>query len=182
MLRAIFGDDSIKFDDYPFRPSSVYKTGSVNRTLIRDIDLSKAPPEVRLITGEILFVPATQKKELNEFAEKLGIPTLEREDVWHDLLEPFLDTTFSISHHKRSFRHLQRQGFSLREIRQIRSKVSKPMWLYNGFFWDWTHLGLMDLLEAVERVSFRWTFKTFYKYAMQIANRASERAFSNPGG
>lgn len=181
MLRAIFADDSIKFDDYPFRPASAYKSRSVTRSIIRDVDLSKTPPEVRLITGEILFISSTQRQELEHFAEELGIPIVEREDVWHDLLEPFLDTQFSISHHKRSFRRLQRQGFSLSEIRQIRSKVSKPMRLYNGFFWDWTHLGLMDVLEAVERVSFRWTFKSFYKYAMQIANRASERAFSNPG-
>lgn len=175
MLRASFGEESIEFHQYPFRAASVFNRPAVGRGCIHDIDLSKAPPEVRLVTGEILFISSAQLQELKNFAEKLSIPIVEREDVWADLLEPFLDTQFPLSHHKNILRRLQRQGFSRSEVRQIRTRVARAMLLYNAFVWEWVHLSLIDVLDAVNRISFRWTFKKFYRYAMEIANRAPVR-------
>jgi hypothetical protein len=181
MLRASFGEDSIEFHRYPFRPASVFNRPAVGRGGIQDIDLSKSPPEVRLVTGEILFISSAQLQELKNFAERLSIPVVEREDIWGDLLDPYLDTEFPISHHKNTFRRLQQHGFSRSEVRQIRAKVGRAMLLYNAFVWEWVHLSLIDVLDAVNRISFRWTFKKFYKYAMEIANRAPMRSVDTIG-
>jgi hypothetical protein len=172
MLAAKFYEDSVEFFSYPFRPSSVFWRPIVASSLIKDVDLSKSPPELRLQSGEILFVSETQSKELEHFATRLGLPIVTREDVWADLLMPFLDTQLPLSCHKHALLRLKRCGFSRAEVRQIRNRVKTAMLLYNSFVWEWVHLGLLDVLEAVNRLSWRWTFKRFYFYAMEVANRA----------
>ena len=175
MLEAVFGENGIEFRSYPFRPSSVSSERAVHFDLIQDVDLSKSPPEIRLKSGEILFISAAQKAELEAFATRFSIARVERADVWADLLEPFLDTQFSEVDQERTLRRLENQGFSLDEVRNIRAGVKEPVLRYNSVVWEWTHLGLFDLLEAFNKNSFPETFDDFYRYAMEIANRASTR-------
>lgn len=173
MLEAIFHENGIEFRSYPFRPASVSEEPAVHFDLIKDVDLSKSPPEVRLKSGEILFISATQSKELEAFAARFRIAALNRVDVWADLLEPFLDTEFSLAEQEKTLRRLEEQGFSRREIASIRKTVKDPVLLYNSVLWEWVHLGLFDVLEAVSRQTSAGRFEEFYWYAMEIANRAS---------
>lgn len=176
-LKAIFTDTSIEFCSYPFRTASVFKKPIVYWDLIKDIDVSKPTLEVRLITGEILFVSLAQEEELKNFAARLELPQVEREDIWSDLVEPFLDTEFSFTHRKQTLLRLSTCGMSAPEIRQIRKRIAFAMYFYQGFIGEWQYMGLLDALIAVRQVSSPWTFRVFYRYAMEIANRAPLRAY-----
>ena len=171
MLEALFREERIELPSYPFPLVSIPSGSMLHFDLIRDVDLSKSPPEFRLKSGEILFVSAEQKRELEDFAAKFGIPRVQRYDVWADLLLPFLDTQLPAADQEKALRRLQDQGFSLNEISSIRDLVKKPVLLYNSVVWEWVHLGLYDVLEAVRKNASPQGFQEFYWYAMCIANR-----------
>jgi hypothetical protein len=173
MLAAVFRENGIEFPAYRFSSASVFREPFVRFDLIRDVDLSKTPPEVRLKSGEILFVSAELKRELESFAVKFAIPCVERADVWADLLEPFVDTEFSAADQERTLKRLHQQGFLADEVQSIRAKVKDPVLAYNSVVWDWTYLGLFDLLEAFSKNAPPEDFDGFYWYAMEIANRGA---------
>lgn len=173
MLEVLFAENRIEFRSYPFPPASVSSEPAVHFDSIRNIDLSKSPPEIKLKSGEILFVSATQKNALEEFAARFSIPRVVRADVWADLLDPFLDTELSAADQERTMHRLENQGFSREEIGSIRAKVKEPVLRYNSVVWEWVRLGLFDLLEAVHKYSVTDSFGEFYWYSMRIANRAT---------
>jgi hypothetical protein len=173
MLAAAFRENGIEFPSYRFSAASVFHEPFVRLDLIREVDPSRTPPEIRLKRGEILFISAELKRELESFAAKSAIPRVERADVWADLLEPFVDTEFPAADQQRTLNRLQQQGFSASEIESIRAKVKEPVLAYNSVVWDWTYLGLFDLLEAFSKNSPSEGFDDFYWYAMEIANRGA---------
>lgn len=165
---------NIVFLNYPFRPASIFPDGFVRAADIRDIDPAMLPPEVRLKSGEILFAYGVDPAELEKFAQHNHVPLVKRRDVWHDLMEPYLDTQISESQQQETLRRLEKQGFTLEEIERIRKRLKRPMISYNVHAWEEYHLGLFEALEAVARKSFSWNFKKFYAEAMVIANRGTK--------
>ncbi|MFD3701591.1 hypothetical protein ACFWUP_00435 [Nocardia sp. NPDC058658] len=104
-------------------------------------------------------------------------------DIWGDLLEPFLDTSFDDEHQRRTETRLRRAGVSAEEIVEIRGRVERAMLSYNfdSMLWDWTYLGLYDLLSAANGVLARPAARAklgdpaqFYHWAMRIAVRTGE--------
>ncbi len=179
---VIFSDDGIHFKNYPVTPASVFPDGTVFWNKIKEADPDSWPPELRLITGEILFISAEQKEAFAVACLRHKIPIIQREDIWGLLLEPFLDTEFSDSDQQRTLERLQQCGFTKSEIQQIRKRVEKRMFSYNYFVWEWVHLGLLDLFAAHGLTSnrrLRWinslwrseAKKKLYWWAMDIANR-----------
>lgn len=142
--------DGIEIGGYPFPPASVYPGGVVPITEIAEIDSTSAPPELRLRSGEVLFVTAEQKLLLQAWARKHGVPEAPRTDVWGLLLEPFLDTELSEEVQQRTVTRLLERGFSRSEIERLRGRFGPAMIAYNiaSGLWDWVHLGAFDLLQA----------------------------------
>jgi hypothetical protein len=104
-------------------------------------------------------------------------------DVWHLILEPFLDTTFDHAHQERTLAILAANGVSRAECLAIRQDVALPMAAYNGGtgLWDWVHLGLYDLLNAY-RLANVADFEARYRAAVEIALRAGPRSEGLRGG
>lgn len=183
-MRAIFHPDSIEFENYPFAPASVASGKRLPHALIRDVDVSASPPEIRTQQGETLFVSAVQREAFQAAVHSAAIPTQKRFDVWDNLLEPFLDTEFTQSAHYRTIESLCSRGFTEDEIVQIRSRVERPMIHYNFDVprWEWVSLRLFDLLSAFQPRCPLWTwidprvnrFQRFYWDAMRIAERGCE--------
>lgn len=176
---------TIKFLGYPYPPSSVYADGVVGWGDVREVNLVSAPPEIRLVSGEILFVPAAFATELRTRATEAGVPIVTRIDVWALILEPFLDTRFDSDDQTRTMRMLEENGVTSSECARIRRSLRLAMMAYNGGsgLWEWCHLGLADALDArlghlvgasVPRILRLGPakFKQFYWNAMEIANRA----------
>jgi hypothetical protein len=160
--------------------------GTLAASAIRDADPAAAPPEIRTLSGETLFVSAVQREKLERFCRASQIPVRKRPDIWGDLLEPFVDTQPAPEHEALTLSRLHQAGLTDTDIDQIRAKVGPLMLAYNTVHWDWYHLGLADLLDAVttdslpEYLSARLRemraelgeTASFYAWAMRIANSA----------
>lgn len=178
-IEVCFHEDHIEFRSYPYPPASIYPSGNIAVSAIREVDADRAPPEVR-IDGEILFVPATMKEELRRFVTEHSIPVVRRIDVWDLLLDPFLDTQFTSEDEERGLRVLEENGVSRNESEEIRAFVADAMKAYNwiSMLWEWVHLGLFDVLDAFRGVlsgpRYKLApreFEDFYWRAMEIAGR-----------
>jgi hypothetical protein len=173
------------FTNYPYPPASVYPSGAVEWASVCEIGPSAAPPEVRLLSGETLFVPAPLRDQLFQSASDGGVPSVARVDVWGLILEPFLDTAFSKRHREETLTTLAENGLAPAECSALRRSLSRPMRHYNihSGLWDWAHLGLADALDALGGYGVGTAvpeslrlgpaeFSAFYKNAMAIASRA----------
>ena len=177
-LGVTFADDHLVFPENHLSRIGGSGDGTLAAAAIRDADPAASPPEVRTKSGETLFVSATQRQDLEQFCQAYQVPIRKRQDVWGDLLEPFLDTQFTVQHQAATLVRLHDAGLTDAEIDQIRAKVGPLMLAYNAYYWDWHHLGLADLLVAAigdwlpehERAALGAT-ASFYSWAMGIANR-----------
>jgi hypothetical protein len=184
-IEVAFDRDEIRFLGYRYPAASVFPSGTVTAAQIRDADPTGTPPELRLLTGETLFVPSGHKDELRAFCERNERPLVERPDLWGALLEPFLDTLFT-EHSDRYTRDLlTRHGLSPDEIAEIRARFEPAMVAYNidSGLWDWCYLGLEDLLNALvghlsgERHRLPPAeFADVYRWAMELADRPTGRS------
>ncbi|MFJ8011308.1 hypothetical protein [Streptomyces sp. NPDC096339] len=147
-------------------------------TAVRDADPAASPPELRIVSGDTVFVSSRDAAALERFCAENGIPVRHRPDIWGDLLEPFLDTWFDARHQAETLDRLARNGVGPAETVRIRERVGPLMAAYNGVHWDWCHLGLADLLDAAasELVPAELRIRpqdraAFHAWAMEIADR-----------
>jgi hypothetical protein len=178
-LEVAFAGDRVSLP-----PAHLCRLGGASDRLdavaIADADPAAAPPEIRTVSGEIVFISAAQRAQLERFCQVNDIPIRTRADVWGDLLEPFLDTEFTAEDEAATLSRLLWAGLTAAEVARVRARVGPLMRAYNAIHWDWFHLGLADLLDAVitislpehERMELGET-ASFYAWAMQIANRTS---------
>lgn len=179
-MHATFDSDGVNFAKYPFPPASIYPHGRVACSAIRDVDPTAGPLEIRTNNGETLFVSAEQSDAFNDWIVACQIPIFRRLDVWHLILEPFLDTEFTADGQDATIVALGNIGISRTDVIRIRQSVEGAMLAYNAFLWDWVHLGLFDLLTAT-RQGLNWLslshrlsrtrYNDFYWSAMQLADR-----------
>lgn len=179
-MEVTFAENHVQFANYDFPGATVHPSGVVTAAQIRDADWTTAPPEFRTTSGETLFIPADQRAELERFCHRNGIVRRHRPDIWADLLEPFLDTWFDPEHERATDDRLRQAGLPQEEVAAIRQRIGPLMRAYNfeSMLWDWTHLGLFDLLDAVTgplvKPSVQATLgdpTALYTWAMGIAER-----------
>lgn len=160
----------ITFTAYPFQPALVCKQTTITASDIINIGINAAPPSIR-IGNELIFVPATLKRELLFYANRHQIPLVERGYIWDLLLEPFLDTEYTPETHQRLNGILAGYGLSAETIQVIREEVRIQMLKYNfdTMLWEWVSLGLLDVLSAMRPQYDTDQFADFYRRAMEIA-------------
>ena len=157
MLTGVWGrgqwvidSSGITFADYPFSPATVFPGATIAWEQVDDIDLLAPPPTVR-VGAELLMVSAFHRDKLAGYAERYRIPVATRHDqVWGDILEPFLDTQFDEAGKQRTMARLEAAGVDPEQVAELRDRFGPAMWLYNFAVprWEWVHLGLFDLLAA----------------------------------
>lgn len=171
----------VRFEGYPFAPASVFPDGLVAWADVREVGTGAAPPEVRTLVGEVLFVPADRAGELERFAGGAGVPDVSRIDVWGLILDPFLDTAFDDAEAERTLDLLEANHVPRPLVASLRAELGEVMYAYNitSGLWDWVSLGLFDVLRALQGdlagERFRLPpapFAAFYRHAMEIAVRA----------
>lgn len=178
-----FIENQIQFQKYPFQASSIYPNGSVASEDISEILITRCPPEVRLMSDEVLFVLAVHKESLEWFAKSNKIPIVSRVDTWSFICEEFLDTEFSDEDKEIVYQLLENEGLDRNFVSETRQFLYMPMMAYNSIMWDWAHLGLYDVLMAIsgqfphgEKVKFtEEAFQYFYWEAMKLAMRERNR-------
>jgi hypothetical protein len=178
-LDVEFRENGIAFHSYSFAPASVYPDGVLSYGAVREVLPGMWPPELRTLSGEVLFVSATQKDQLLAAATQHAMPIVARVDVWALILEPFLDTEFDQHEQQRTLSLLEESGVSRELCETLRQEFGPAMYHYNfaTFLWEWVHLGLYDLFSALISVPVNllpWrqgrSFTTFYWEAMRIAS------------
>lgn len=168
-------EDSINISDYPFEPSSVYPSKGIRPQHIKEIHLEEFPPTIK-IGNELIFISREYIDELANFASRNKIQTVERESNWGSISNPFVDTEFSDDNKARTMERLKDNGFSESEITELRKEIGEQMFKYNfdTMLWDWSGLGVTDVLSAMRVRLNKKEFNKFYWRAMEIEQRKIE--------
>jgi predicted metal-dependent HD superfamily phosphohydrolase len=162
-------DATLRFSNYLFTPASVFPNGAVAKQQIAEVNLTH-PPQLRLTSGEILFVPHAGKTALMNFVNQNEIEIRARTSVWSALLDPFLDTWEEQDVIDRQFAWLASLGLERDAVDRWRREVAVAMLAYNfgTLLWEWGALDLHDVLVAQQARLSRPAFKDFYRRAMQL--------------
>ncbi len=161
---------SFRFSDYLFTPASVFPSGAITKEQLAEVNLTH-PPQLRLTSGEILFVPHSGKTALMTFVNQNDIEIRARTSLWSALLDPFLDTWEEQAAIDRQFAWLASMGLERKAVDQWRREVAVAMIAYNfgTMLWEWGALDLHDVLLAQHARLSRPAFKDFYWRAMRLA-------------
>jgi hypothetical protein len=168
--QLIIGDDFLKIENYPFEPSIAYQQTIFKTNQINEIDFKSHPPTFR-VGNELIFLTSEKKVELEEFAKKNNIKTVERPMVWGWILEPFLDTEFTPETDERLTKLLNNYGFTIDLIKSLRTEVETQMLKYNfdTMLWEWGGFDASDVLRAMRTKYKKDEYEDFYKRVMEIA-------------
>ena len=164
------GNDFLKIENYPFEPSIAYRQKIFKTDQIDDIDHSSYPPTIR-IDDELIFLTREKKNELEEFAKRNNIKTVERPMIWGWILEPFLDTEFTTETDERLTKLLESYGLTTDQVKSLRKEVETQMLKYNfdTMLWEWGGFDASDVLRAMRTKYNKDEFEDFYKRVMKIA-------------
>jgi len=157
---------------YYFKQSPLHKTRKIRSDQISEVNLNTFPPSLVYQNNEVIFLKKEFESTLKEFAEYNKVPVVRRLDIWEHINRPYLDTEFERTEKQQSLKELNENGISESDLKKIRKKVGKTMFL-NFLVWEWTYLGLFDYLH--------WTFLTKKKYwwSMEIALRNYKKTLPN---
>ncbi len=170
----IFHRDALELEAAPGPPSSLRPGQRLTPDSVLEVRLDRAPPELVLATGEVLFVAATQRHALDLFARVNHLRRARRIDVWADLAEPFLDTEFGADTQAMTMERLARCGLDGPEVAALRAKLESPMLAYTALTWEWVHYGHWDVLAVMRGALSASDFESFYWRSMELANRGAE--------
>ncbi|WP_417608240.1 hypothetical protein [Owenweeksia hongkongensis] len=162
----------IRIIDYPFKPSKVYPNRLIQASEIDAISFDSYPPLLK-IQNEVVFISRENSNSLKLFMKRNGINSFEPSRTWSWILEPYLDTEYTVENHKRIIKLLSTKKIHEVELSKIRSEIKNQMFKYNfdTMLWEWGGLDLSDVLAAM-RVKYNdEDFRDFYKRAMEIQLR-----------
>lgn len=164
------GDDFLKIENYPFEPSIAYRQTIFRSNQIDDIDFKSFPPTFK-VGNELVYLTSEKKTEIEEFAKKNNIKTVERPMIWCWILEPFLDTEFTTETDQRLTKLLEKYGLTADQVKLLRAKVETQMLKYNfdTMLWEWGGFDASDVLRAMRTKYEKDEFEDFYKRVMKIA-------------
>ncbi|HEU5179293.1 MAG TPA: hypothetical protein VFW45_00755, partial [Candidatus Polarisedimenticolia bacterium] len=171
--RVTLEDSMLRFSNYGFEPASVFPSGSITKDQIQEINLASYPSQLRLKSGEVLFIPQVprDREALLAFVDLHDLPTQRRSSVWGALLEPFLDSSEEQETIDRQFTWFAKVGLDREEVDRIRREIGIAMIAYNfgTRLWEWAILGMYDALRAQRARLSRKDFADFYGRAMRLA-------------
>lgn len=170
MGQLTIGDDFLKIENYPFEPSIAYRQNIFKTNQIEDIDFKSFPPTFR-VGNELIYLTSERKVELEEFAKRNNIKTIERPMIWGWILEPFLDIEFTTETDQRLTKLLESYGLTTDQVKALRTEVETQMLKYNfdTILWEWGGFDALDVLKAMRTKYKKVEFDDFYRRVMEIA-------------
>ncbi|PIB29902.1 hypothetical protein BFP75_02610 [Maribacter sp. 4G9] len=176
MGKSNIHENFILITEYPFEPSFAYPEKRIKADEIQSICVEFGICKI-YVAGDIVFVSSEKKECLKRFAENNDIVLSEHSWNWDWILEPYLDTEFTAANEKLVQERLLENGIEKKEIDKIHTEVGKQMYKYNfdTMLWDWTSLGLADVLSAMRAKYNKEKFRDFYKRALEIDRRGKNK-------
>lgn len=163
-------DDFLKIENYPFEPSIAYRQTIFKAKQIDDIDY-KSYPSTMKVGNELIYIAFEKKAALENFATINKIKTTQRPMIWGWILEPFLDTEFTVEEAQRSVNFLASFGLTAKQVQLLRAEVEVQMMKYNfdSMLWEWAGFDFSDVLRSMRPKYNKEQFNDFYKRVMKIA-------------
>jgi hypothetical protein len=169
-MKVFLEDDQLRFEDYPYAPSSVYPTGKVTAADLVEIVPQWLPAAARLRSGEYLLLPSFDEETLVAFGDRHGVPVVPRADVWGQILEPFLFGAGAQTA-ERSLAKLESWGVARIRVDALRRLVGDAVAAHGDSCMEDVHLGIMDVLDAMGPVLTEEGFTELYDEVMDLAAR-----------
>ena len=177
-------DNKIKIS-IPYKPSKFYQKAIINHHEIECIINGYMWPAIKTKTNEIFIFQYSDEDKviLSKYAQENNIPIIDYQDIWSDILEPFLDTEYTKEIEKVVNERLKRNDLKETEVSRIRTEIQEMMDDYNinSGLWDWVNLNMNDLLDAcigTINKKIRMTeeyFKEYYWFAMSVQEKGRRR-------
>lgn len=163
--------EALVYERLPYRPSLLFPRARLSPARIAEVLPQAWPPMVLTRDGEFLPVSAAHKDALIAFAQRHGLPLVEREDVWEALLDPFLDTEHGPEWEAANLALLARSGLEADAVSRLRARLEPRMLAWTARTWEWQYYGLFDALDAMGQLAWPPSFRAFYWEAMALARR-----------
>jgi hypothetical protein len=169
---ATFADDDVIVSKYPFRPGFRKARLAIGASEIREADLDRC---ALLVGKEIIYLPGWPRPELESFCSKNRVRIVSRYDAWADILDPFVDTSFTSEQVLRRNTRLRAAGFSAGRVFRLRLLIALPVIVFQGIAGEWTGLYHYHLLYSVRVLRLFGLYGLAYWATMGIARGPYEK-------
>lgn len=171
MSNIRFLENAIEIKQYEFQSSNIRTNPLIKLEDINEVNLNTSPASIVINHNEVIFIDTRYKQDFIKFVREKKLKVENRFDIWEAINEDFLDTEFTHNHKQRTLQQLNENGFSLDEVKDIRSKIEKLMDGWASVSWEWMYLGHYDLLLNKKQSYLLLFPKDFYWWTMDIALR-----------
>lgn len=164
--KAIFERDRILIPRYPFAPGSCRKNLAIGAADVIEAD----PRQCTLrLANEIIYLPGWPHDELIAFCTSNQVPVRERYNIWADILEPYVDTSFSSTEVAERRNRLRAAQISTWTVVRLRCLYFLPIVIYQGIAGEWTGLHHYDLLDSLRALRLVGLYGVVYRHTMTVA-------------
>ena len=167
--RLEFKMDRILIENYPYKAKSCRTSLHISATEIDEVDAKRC---VLLVKDELIYLPGWPKNELCEFCSRNGIVVRERYDVWGDILDPFVDTSFTHQEIVARSSRLEAANFSSWRVSRLRWLYALPIIVFQGIAGEWTGLHHYHLLHSLRYLRLLGLYGVAYRHTMGVALEA----------
>jgi hypothetical protein len=161
-----FLEDRIIVSGYPFSPSSRSSDLTIQAQDIAEADIDRCTVHAQ---SELIYLPGWPREELSEFCQRNHIRVRPRYDVWADILDPFVDTSFTSKEVRDRNNRLRQGGFLPCRVFCLRLLYALPIVWFQGLAGEWTGLYHFHLLHALRYLRLVGLYRLAYKHTMKIA-------------
>jgi len=169
----------------PYKPLKYYKKDILKHNEINCVINGYMWPAIKTKTDEIFIFQYSEEDKiiLSRYARENNIPIIDYQDIWSDILEPFIDTEYTEETRNLINKRLNKIGIEEVELSRIRNEIQEMMDDYNinSGLWDWVNLNMNDLLDAcIGRINkkIKMTekyFTEYYWFVMSIQEKGRRR-------
>jgi hypothetical protein len=142
-------EDQIVFvRGYYFKYGIVSSSCVVHATQINEVCFKTFPYSLVVNNNEVLFLEYSHRiqEELLSFVSRNHLRITDREDLWYFFATPYLDTKFETSEKEEMSLVLHRY-FNGKELRKIKRRVGRVLWLNFLLGQEWAYLGQFQYLR-----------------------------------
>jgi hypothetical protein len=163
---VVFDGDRIAIAKYPFRSGSCSNSITMSAKDILEAD----PDQCSLrLKNEIIYLPGWPRQELMAYCATNGVPVQKRYDVWADILEPFVDTSFTSDQIGARNNRLRSAGMSAFRVAWLRLLYGLPIVAFQGIAGEWMDLHHYHLLHSLRGLRLLGLYYFVYRHTNSIA-------------
>jgi hypothetical protein len=164
--KAVFDRDRILIAKYPFLPGSCRKSVSISAGDILEADVKQCTLRVK---HELIYLPGWPREELAIYCSRNGVAVRGRYDVWADILDPFVDTSFTSAAVAARNGRLRAARMSAWRVVGLRILYFLPIAAFQGIAGEWTGLHHYHLLYSIRGLRLLGLYSLAYRHTMSIA-------------